>query len=121
VAYKWIDMTPRERGALIADKVMGWKWLEDIDDEYSVFATDDNPYNNRVVGHNFCPDESILYAWEVLEHMREQGCWVAVSDARNKYKAVFMWSEPKLGEAFAKTAPEAICLAALRAVGVDVE
>jgi hypothetical protein len=115
---KWSDMSPRERDALVAEKVMGWKWLRDIDDEYYVFATDDNQYNNRVVGHDFCPSETISAAWEVVEKMDE---WIVQRARDGDYWVTVRFGESWYLSGWVKRAPEAICKAVLKAVGVDVE
>lgn len=110
-------MTPREIDALVAEKVMGcdvvglnpgsvyWGKPECMKDEHSehqdiaFYSTD------------------IAAAWEVVNKMRSAHNWdfeLVVTDggAHARFKGMHL---------FAETAPTAICLAALRAVGVAVD
>jgi hypothetical protein len=109
---RWADMSPRQRDGLVAEKVMGWNrddvWLGDYE---WLFNTDVPRYTT-----------DISAAWEVVEKIR------------TRFYVDIELSEPTLGVTVGlsnmdgevacvtcATAPEAICKAALTAVGVDVE
>lgn len=108
--------------ALIAEKIMG-----KVNVRYfrSRFVWDNVGYINGkpigdVMGVVDVPEYStnISDAWQVVKSLKDKyrvdlvvdvvDCYVAVMDSENMY------------EAFAQTAPMAICLAALKAVGVEV-
>jgi hypothetical protein len=93
----WSQMTPRERDALVAEKVLGWKYS--TVDEYSWF----NPTTN------------IADAWRVLEKF---GVWQVTKLLSGEYRAIIAANKHK---GYGRTAPEAIAKAALRAMGVDVQ
>lgn len=117
-------MTPGlELDALVAEKVMGWgrprpEW---------VASTPDSPWVNPKDGLGYRPSEIALYstdiaaAWEVVEKWKDgvqifkagdhYTCALTVKRVPNHFQVI---SES------APTAPHAICLAALKAVGVEV-
>ena len=73
------------------------------------------------------PDESMSSAWQVVEKMREQGWWPDI-DYRPAGWFCTLYPPNERGLAaqidgmiveYADTAPEAICLAALAAVGAE--
>ena len=89
----------------------------------------------KVMGHEFCPihhslfccgrganySTSIADAWLVVEKMREMGAWMSLSVTGGKtWDVRGIIDERKPTEvrfiAHSESAPEAICLAALRAV-----
>lgn len=122
----------RELDALVAEKVMGWKWCEnDIgkeslqppSEEYAflspnhpVFWADEKGYT-KIMPHY---STNIADAWKVVEKMREN-FWVQVDVGD-----IILCSMGEYGfvcstiQAEAETAPLAICLAALKAMGVEV-
>lgn len=83
------------------------------------------PKEFPAVGKGTPYPKSISAAWQVVEKMREQG-WDHFSltwGAKGKWDAMFMmWHGPEdaIVQEVADTAPLAICLAALRAKGVEV-
>lgn len=130
----------RELDALIAEKVMGWKrmtyaqanpgnkhYAADERLTWTWFDSNDNETKRAVdsdcvdCGTDFLawsPSTDIKDAWEVVEKLRmtltptHDGGWIA--QTRYRYR------EPDLLTPFdakAPTAPHAICLAALEAVG----
>jgi hypothetical protein len=114
--YNWNEMTPRQRDALVAEKVMGWiksterpqRWITD----YGALHED-----------YWRPTSSIAAAWEVVEKMRSNGWEFELDsdvDRINEWCATFV-TLSAVERGISPKAPEAICLAALRAVGVDVE
>jgi len=112
----------RELDALVAEKVMGWKkvkWLGDYDWRDK---DGEQPYTVRA----WNPSTDIAAAWQVVEKIQErQGrdrfiIYLSSYWGTNSwvYKCEFiMETVNKSVDGFADTAPLAICLAALRAVG----
>lgn len=68
----------------------------------------------------------IAAAWSVVEKMRGEGVYIDVQPRCDRWDTVAGWQGPDDGDIWeqvsltADTAPLAICLAALRAKGVDV-
>lgn len=143
----WSEMTPRERDALVAEKVMGHK-LVDIREAESIarevwktqpdcqvflagfhaHQEDGGFYFDGWSVQHYTTD--IAHAWEVVEQLVDEKRQVEVTwenGASSAYSTLF-WTcsttEPygyeNIAHHHADTAPEAICLAALRAKGVDV-
>ncbi len=133
--------------ALVAEKVMGWservevskarslksakywriafkKRRGDEDDysigDYSCFVDRDGKkvYCGEPHEIHFPPSysERMGDAWEVVEILRRKGVYLDVMSAS---KGFDVHHEPLLSRS-AKTAPHAICLAALSTVGIDI-
>lgn len=108
-------MTPRERDALVAEKVMGW----------TLGTGDGNGY-----GYNFefgvfrdskpwSPSTDIAAAWEVVEKLfPAEDEFNLRCFRRQNWKCTFRYFEGY--SSYATTAPEAICLAALTGLGVEI-
>ena len=109
----------RELDALVAEKVMGWTirngdWVDG--EGYAQWEAFDSDYSDSP---RFAPSTDIAAAWAIFEktlgHVERRGHpipgeeWLAT-----------IWYEGKAGQAFADTAPLAICLAALKVVGAEV-
>jgi hypothetical protein len=137
----------RALDALVAVKVIGWTWLRHvrhfqppIGREWwrSLFQPSHGvkPYTSssgdveNVPAHGDEPIEScnapnystdIAAAWTVIEKMRAvnpfQPAWFEISQLPTGWRANFV-GDPHY-YAYAETAPLAICLAALRAMGVE--
>jgi uncharacterized protein (DUF1330 family) len=115
----------RELDALVAEKVMGYKigWLTEYgfkkEFERKVIALKGDRYDN-------IPRYStnISDAWQVVEKVGKEFL-VRKRLEGNDYRAFIITFDNYLGHkeyyAHAKTAPLAICLAALRAVGYEIE
>jgi hypothetical protein len=139
----WSEMSPRERDVLVAEKVIGWKmctfshsrpkhrsskdfpgtiinnwdskgphnWLESPDGQSKVYLCGCEDVGEEIPHYS----TDIAAAWEVVEKLchysersfliQKTGAWLV-----RFQEGVFMPGE---------TAPEAICLAALKAVDVD--
>jgi len=123
----------RELDALVAEKVMGWKWLErDEFNEYRHLTP--NGQKIQVAVPRYSTD--IAAAWQIVEKIKfMQPGWEIYGlkpDHLQKFTIEYNgfgwragWAPVKLDgnmtiEAEAEAAPHAICLAALRAVGVEV-
>lgn len=134
----------RELDALVAEKVMGWKPPDDIetlrffDERYRNSAF--NPVSQNEFWLGFNEDGSrclmrlpyystdIAAAWEILEHFRLQDKGLLIEADKRGYTVTnandFMlrgWDAGQVFEINAATAPLAICLAALKAVGVKIK
>lgn len=128
-------MDNREIDRLVAEKVMGWERWETEDFGVILchpgFVTEDSefigtPWNRTdkplSEGTSLAPNYStdITYAWQVVEQINS----LDLSYEENyQVKAKFVLSEDVkylLGKSSSK-ASMAICLAALKAVGVEIE
>lgn len=128
----WSKMTDRQRDALVAE-TMGWQWYT-MDDRNiltdSDFSYVESPYKKgkhaamddlggagvcRAVPH-FTID--IAAAWKAVEQVKEHHFTLEYFADDSQWHA-----RTGTDDSFAyvaDTAPEAICLAALRAKGVDI-
>lgn len=124
---KWDEMSVRDRDALVMEKVFGWKqtstscrcgasiaWMKPRETGAWEMA-------GCVCHHKPSVTTEIAAAWQVVMEMRSD-VWDMVFEIdehmwRCSFKRPF---HRHIGKAVEKTAPEAICLAALRAVGVDI-
>ena len=124
----------RELDALVAKHVMEW---EDISEQYpgcspKWFVPDEKFARKRGgtrILELLCPAFStdISAAWEVVEKLRTDHIFSLEGEEhekhrRNLWTARFLYEATDGGEygAFAASAPHAICLAALKAVGVEM-
>ncbi len=120
----------RELDAVVAAKVMGLQVYQATEDDM-IFTLE----REFVQAGDYCYDvehhmtrlvpaysTSIEAAWQVVERMIEQKYTYYVGGFGTEHEADFwMWNDD-VGKcvAIAPTAPHAICLAALAAVGADV-
>jgi hypothetical protein len=126
------EVSDRELDALVAEKVMGWRWLKDDERPGRWLQYGTSPGRSPATGSeqvvwgmmNRLPlySTSIADAWQVVEKMRamgkeaelfwtDQGCEVFFARESSIHE----------GYGFTTTMPRAICRAALKAVGVEVE
>lgn len=117
---KWSEMTPRERDALVSHRVMGIGVALGEMFQYAVL-----PSNYTKCPQHYSTD--IAAAWDVFEKGQQQCDFGMVIFGAIGYTCQFVTMTPD-GQyethevcASADTAPEAICKAALKAVGVDIE
>jgi hypothetical protein len=115
--------------ALIAEKVMGWHLDEDGSSAQQPDGTGGDGYCRRLGpgSGDFSPSTNIASAWEVVEKLTAiprpyfEVTTAGAYSERPGFLAAFDLDRPmKRVTATAETAPHAICLAALRAVGVVV-
>lgn len=119
---KWDDMAERERDLLVAERVT------------KHFPFNDKPERFRSREHlldiaNYhVPDYTtdITAAWEVVEKMISKGVWFEIAWNPNKQRfRVLIGANGVDGihgcDINARTAPEAICKAALLAVGEKID
>lgn len=114
------DLSDRELDALVAEKVMGLsvEWVKAGDKSYIGTFISDGPVTLEGLHKVSIPHYStdIAAAWTVVERMRDDSKW-------NTFKLV--WNTDGVRVSFrdddnrvwGESAPRAICLAALKAVG----
>ncbi|MFS0643867.1 BC1872 family protein [Siminovitchia sp. 179-K 8D1 HS] len=113
----------REIDRLIAEKVMGWD-TEEFKNICIIRAYAEDEVIS--IPDDFCPSEDIKDAWVVVENLKREGTYLVVCPEKEKY-AVNVWVDDGKDRCIpytsveADTAPMAICLVALKAVGVEVE
>lgn len=110
----------RELDALIAEKVFGLKI------EWEHYAAGSRPMviEEDVRGNKMAPHYStqIADAWLVVEKMKTNNYCFTLYDAYDpEWAALFSPRDAELNLAEAATAPLAICLSALKAVGVETD
>lgn len=98
---RWSEMSSIERDFLIAERVMGYPR------DTAINLTSDNCHSPL----RYSTD--IAAAWEVANEV--MGNYFELSFLDGKWSVYF-----SSGDAQADTAPEAICLAALKSLGIDV-
>lgn len=115
-------MTDRELDALVAEKVMGWR-IERYMTNPPKPTGMGMPPDSTTIAEIPAYSTDIAAAWEVVEKMRAQGfdnqfSWRADRPGhRSRPFACF----GRNGSAEADTLQKAICLAALKAVGVKMD
>ena len=101
-------MTNREIDALVAKHVIGWDMVA------GCFAR----------GGHLCPEYStdIKAAWEVVKKLRLEDIYMKMEEFSPGWRVEFAYSDENiLGMANRTTAPMAICKAALKCKGIEVE
>lgn len=143
---KWNEMSPRRRDALVAEYIMGAMWwrssttgrralfIEQPPEWFTEKADGTEPLVGDWNTYGGFPayTTDIAAAWEVVEKVHDDEFWLKLTHRTHYYETgedAPMWDAwfrcvraGIRGDHVAKraTAPEAICLAALRAKGVDV-
>jgi hypothetical protein len=139
----WKALSPRERDALVAERVMGWRrYRSSYHPCYALLSADllrDGAMVDQgaEVPAEPCRDAygrvphyttDIAAAWEVVEQFKADGVWFSIESNAVEWEADIRTvvndddeQVIRLGVGYAMTAPEAICIAALRACGVEVE
>jgi hypothetical protein len=121
----------RELDALISEKILGWVWAETDYGLEGLFPPNDHPFrqltsmpiifdsNGYWLGMPFY-STNIADAWEVVEKL-DFTCSILTPCPANyqKYSVVISKGEV-VEQVIAETAPLAICLAFLKANGIDV-
>lgn len=143
----WDDLSPKERNALVAEKVMGWEWWVYKEHEGMAILLHPETSNDLKESSHYWPanedDERFLEsahpytsdiraAWRVVEQMWEDDWQLEVAYSKPDETSLYFWipeeyekpmhtamDTPSAAGAKAPTMPEAICLAALRAIEGD--
>lgn len=122
---KWSELSAKERNELVATKVVGWTRGEHLGLKRMVWRYPEGQVIDGFDWQNEVPrfSEEIAAAWEVVEKLRRERMNISVVSDEDGGWNVEMWdyNNRQSKEVFADTAPEAICLAALRACGVEIE
>jgi hypothetical protein len=128
---KWTSLTPRERDALVAERVMGLEVVRNPKGGWSIGPADCYDSAGEMILFNplLAYSEDISATWQVVEKLVSDGWRVdTVSSEVGGTDVVLSCIPGARGhycsdslEGRVTTAPEAICLAALRAAGVDIE
>lgn len=137
---EFLELPVRERDALVAEKVMGFKFLFERrgDYELAVFVDPRRRQHTRTNGPRYTPTggleaarrgfygdldrftTDIAAAWEVVESLHDRGLYTSMSkDPSMGTWDVRGWNDKTNSNRFiahADTAPLTICLAALKAV-----
>ncbi|ONK21212.1 hypothetical protein BLX87_23065 [Bacillus sp. VT-16-64] len=109
---------------LIAEKVMGWEFYED--GESWTTENGDHLFFSACDANEWAPSSDISDAWLVVEKLKNKKTYLNICPEKERC-TVDTWYEDDNGyylpytSVEAKTAPLAICLAALKSVGVEVE
>lgn len=115
----WDTMEARGRDALVATKVFDWQY-RDYGNGGGEWTLDriKQAFGGMYGGSLPHYSTSIADAWLVVEKMREKGhnCQIEASAAQPEWIACFL-TPHGYREGRAPTAPAAICLTALRALG----
>jgi hypothetical protein len=113
------DLSTDELNASVAEKVMGWKKHT----QHKVFYVKAEEVSQPMLGMrqavaDFRPAERIADAWLVVERMREIG-WLCTIDVYDSgiYSQFYRVGISKGTQEFSDSAPRAVCLAALKALG----
>ena len=118
----------RKIDALIAEHVMGWfpdmplaydSYIADNGDRRAIRISSSVSYDLSI--YKNCPHYStdIAAAWLVVEKLTDRNSWFCISEKYNdRWEATFNYLTPPV---VADTARMAICLAALKAKGIEVE
>ncbi len=113
--------------ALIIEKVMGWEKCRDgclgTDDHWVWKGTRWSHGYFETAYSPFTPSTSIAAAWEVVEKMEKDGYRFEMDDQPREqmyYRVEFYSFEPTRFVETSISMPLTICLAALKAVGVEV-
>lgn len=115
---KWSELSARERDELVALKVMGWRKDHGWDyfaDGLTIRTWKESSFKR------FQPSTDISAAWEVVEELSARGLYLDIDTHPDFYLVDVQRRNNVVAYSVATTAPEAICLAALKAVGVDIE
>lgn len=107
-----------ELDALVAEKVMGWNLIDYPNIGVIEIETEDDSFDLA----EFKPSTDIKEAWDVVEFTENNVGGIELISLCDEKKYLFrIWNGKENIEANAETAPLAICLAALKAVGIEVD
>lgn len=124
IIEKWDGMAPRDRDEWVAEAVMRWEWyIPDGYDPVGWYSIATECYTGK--GDEWSPTTNISAAWEVFEQMKEEeyrptlnlagelsgGVISGVAEVGD-YHCNFR-KDYVSNNAYRKSMPEAICLAAL--------
>lgn len=121
------ELPDREKGALVVEHVMGWEFHRSPQEQIAPSWWVDETGKTAWKGLVFSPSTDIEAAWQVVDKIRIPGqCFVSMRTVLIKQTDTLEWLcaieyAPPDYNVFlgtSESAPDAICLAALKAVGV---
>lgn len=120
--YNWDEMSDREIDALVAEKVMGFKRATYEGEPSALQGMGGWDRGNGHWSNNFRPTTDISDAWEVVEKLASIGRYLDIRTFADYYDVGVYRTDgaPMNASVLRPSAPKAISLAALRAVGVDI-
>lgn len=116
----------RELDALVAKRIMGWNVGGYMNMQWVCNDGKDTGWYLTEFGSQECnpfsPSTDIAAAWEVVDKLGERFSFYFHTRGRMTDISVIHWPDNLKGgfDVSGETAPHAICLAALKAVGVEV-
>lgn len=118
----------RELDALAAEKLFEWRWLPWFGNTEQLILVPDESYfhSSEIWGRNilhFVPKYStdIASAWLIVDKFDNPHTSVVIETYSDGWCCRIIKSSPEIFQSLAKTAPIAICLAALKTVGAEVK
>jgi hypothetical protein len=116
---KWDELSPRERDTLVAEHVMGWKLDKPYWSEKEVWVKSGTNYDWT---ENWSPSTNIADAWQVAEKLQEVYLYTDIRTCADFYE---VWITDHANDSATETfatpkLPEAICLASLKAMGIEI-
>lgn len=131
MVVKLSEMTPREIDALVAEKVMGWYWSE-TDEMLEGLFPPVGDYRRTLSWLNFDSNGYVLSMPNYSTNISD--AWIVIDKLKglnivNLHYAIGEWTVDvydfdtgkMLAISSSETAPMAICKAALKAVGIEIE
>jgi len=124
-------MNNQDIDELIATRIMGWEKRQAyFHPSNPKYWFDGDSSERQIIANAWRPSTNIAQAWEVVEKMIEKGFYINIgTDDLNQFFCALVYGETSIEEdgiqkilkekvfsAEEKTAPLAICLAALKAV-----
>lgn len=109
-------MDLRKIDALVAEKVMGWD-TQEFKNIRTVIAYVEG--DEITISEDFCPTEDIQDAWKVVEKLKDKYTF-SIYQVKEKYSVSFESLYRATHSGNHEDVSMAICLAALKAVGVEV-
>lgn len=128
-----------ELDAIVAEKVMGWQNVAPVDNNQVAYLFCDRfngnpPQASQIDSPVIVPSysKSLDAAWEVVDRLRNSPYWCSVAIDADSLSVlspnlvqieIEMWKngDPTFQYTESATAPIAICLAALKTIGIEVE
>ncbi|WP_163583300.1 BC1872 family protein [Gracilibacillus saliphilus] len=111
-------MNYREIDGLVAEKVMGWGTQKFKNIGIIQAYTEDDEIS---IPDDFCPTENIEDAWKVVDKMKDDRFTIVFTNGKYKNLVIFWENDLTLAASiYHESITTAICLAALKALGVEV-
>lgn len=109
-------MNLREIDLLVAEKVMGWIPQREMQGKILYVLQD-----GTQIAFDWKPTTNIADAWQVVEKLRKDSYGFEIEDGFDKKYQCCFYGSARSYTCEAETATLAICLSALKSMGVDIE